>query len=166
MTAAASRSGPFTTQIPVRFGDVDPAGIAYYPRLINFLHVALEEFFAACVDKPYASAIEEGLLLPTAHLEIDFVAPVRFGDVLAVAVIVEHVGRTSVRIRYEGKVRQCRDGRWVLQPVLIARSVVVAVMGAALEPTPIPDWLREKLERHGDGTLDAPAEGPCIEGSR
>jgi hypothetical protein len=53
-----------------------------------------------------------------------------------------------------------------MQPVFIARSVVVAVMGTALEPTPVPDWLRDKLEHHGGGALPAPAEGPCIEGSR
>jgi 4-hydroxybenzoyl-CoA thioesterase len=153
LTATPARPEPFTTTVPVRFGDVDPAGIAYYPRLINFLHVALEEFFAGRVGKPYASAIEEGLLLPTARLEIDFVSPARFGDQLVISVTVEHVGRTSIRMRYDGRVKRGQDGRWEMQPVFVARSVVVAVTGSALEPTPVPDWLRERLER--DAAADA-----------
>ncbi len=165
MTATAEQQGPFTTVIPVRFGDVDPAGIAYYPRIINFLHVALEEFFAGRVGVPYASAIEEGLLLPTARLEIDFIAPVRFGDALAVTLLIEHVGRTSVRMRYEGHVKRCRDGHWQDQPAFIARSVVVAVMGSQLQPTPIPDWLRLKLEGSSGQQSTAVADA-CTEGSR
>jgi len=34
----------FTTSILVRFGDLDAAGIAYYPNLVNFLHEAFERF--------------------------------------------------------------------------------------------------------------------------
>ena len=37
----------FTTTILVRFGDLDAAGIAYYPNLVNFLHEAFEEYLAA-----------------------------------------------------------------------------------------------------------------------
>lgn len=165
MTLAAQQQRPFTVVIPVRFGDVDPAGIAYYPRIVNFLHVALEEFFAGRVGMPYASAIESGLLLPTAHLEIDFIAPLRFGDALAVSVLIEHVGRTSVRMRYEGHVSEGRDGQGEKRLVFVARSVVVAVAGAQLEPTPIPDWLREKLTDNGGG-LSALTSEPCAEDAR
>lgn len=166
MTLAAQQQGPFIAVIPVRFGDVDPAGIAYYPRIVNFLHVALEEFFAGRVGMPYASAIESGLLLPTAHLEIDFIAPLRFGDALAVSVLIEHVGRTSIRMRYEGHVRQCRDGQWESRSVFIARSVVVAVTGPDLAPTPIPDWLREKLQGEGGGSPAPSTSEPRVEAAR
>ena len=37
------------TSILVRFGDLDAAGIAYYPNLVNFLHEAFEDFFAGHV---------------------------------------------------------------------------------------------------------------------
>ena len=47
----------FKTSILVRFCDLDPAGIAYYPNLVNFLHVAFEDFFAAARLNPNASLI-------------------------------------------------------------------------------------------------------------
>ena len=40
----------FKTSILVRFGDLDAAGIAYYPNLVNFLQVAFEDFFVDHVD--------------------------------------------------------------------------------------------------------------------
>jgi 4-hydroxybenzoyl-CoA thioesterase len=36
----------FRSQLKIRFGDIDRAGIVYYPRFLQYFHVALEEFFA------------------------------------------------------------------------------------------------------------------------
>jgi acyl-CoA thioesterase FadM len=35
----------FRSQLIIRFGDIDRAGIVYYPRFLHYFHVALEEFF-------------------------------------------------------------------------------------------------------------------------
>ena len=58
--------------------------------------------------------------------------------------IVEHVGRSSVQIRYEGSVA----GR----PVFRARNIAVVVDMKTFRPTPLPDWLRERFE----AAMDAP----------
>ena len=50
----------FRTQILVRFGDLDPAGIAYYPNLVNFLHESFEDFFSGYVGRPYPEVFREG----------------------------------------------------------------------------------------------------------
>ncbi len=44
---------PFRTPLVVRFGDLDPAGIVYYPRYGHLCHVAMEEFFAAGLKGRY-----------------------------------------------------------------------------------------------------------------
>jgi 4-hydroxybenzoyl-CoA thioesterase len=135
---------PFTTSILVRFGDLDAAGIAYYPNLVNFLHEAFEDFFVGHVGRSYPDAFKEGLGCPTVKVEMTFLAPVRYGDQVRIQVSVEHIGRTSLRMRYEGAV----DGR----PVFSARNTMVIVDLKDFRPTPIPGWLRERLEtaRHSD----------------
>lgn len=135
---------PFTTSILVRFGDLDAAGIAYYPNLVNFLHEAFEDFFVGHVGRPYPEAFKEGLSCPTVKVEMTFLSPVRYGDQVQIGVIVEHVGRTSLRIRYEGAVR----GR----PVFVARNTIVVVNMPDFRPTPIPAWLRERLEAAREST--------------
>jgi 4-hydroxybenzoyl-CoA thioesterase len=128
----------FTTTILVRFGDLDAAGIAYYPNLVNFLHEAFEDFFTGHVGRTLPDVFDEGLGCPTVKLEMEFVSPVRYGDHVEVGVVIEHVGTSSVRIRYSGSV----EGT----PVFLARNTVVWVDMKTFTPTAVPDWLRERFE--------------------
>jgi YbgC/YbaW family acyl-CoA thioester hydrolase len=130
---------PFKTTILVRFGDLDPAGIAYYPNLVNYLHEAFEDFFAGQIGKPYPEVFRDGIGFPTVKVEMDFVAPVHYGDRVDVDVTVERLGRTSVQIRYEGSVGGA--------PVFKARNTAVVVNMRTFRPTPLPPWLRESFER-------------------
>ena len=43
----------FRSQLKIRFGDIDRAGIVYYPRFMHYFHVALEEFFASELEIQY-----------------------------------------------------------------------------------------------------------------
>jgi 4-hydroxybenzoyl-CoA thioesterase len=137
----------FATRILVRFADLDAAGIAYYPRLVNFLHEAFEDFFRGHVGRPYPEVFREGLGCPTVKLEMEFISPVHYGDHVDVDVEVEHIGRSSVRLRYEGRV----EGR----PVFRARNTVVVVDMKTFRSEPVPEWLRERLRAAMAGT---PAE--------
>jgi 4-hydroxybenzoyl-CoA thioesterase len=128
----------FTTTILVRFGDLDAAGIAYYPNLVNFLHEAFEDFFTGHVGRPYPEVFREGLGMPTVKLEMEFLSPVRYGDHVDVGLVVEHVGTSSVRLRYFASV----GGR----AVFTARSTAVVVDMDGFRPTAIPDWLRQRFE--------------------
>lgn len=127
----------FTTTILVRFGDLDAAGIAYYPNLVNFLHESFEDFFVGHLGRPFPEVYREGLGFPTVKLEMEFLAPVRYGDQVEVSVAVERVGESSLHMRYQGAVQ----GR----PVFRARNVAVMVEMRSFRPTPLPPWLRERL---------------------
>jgi 4-hydroxybenzoyl-CoA thioesterase len=129
---------PFRTQILVRFADLDAAGIAYYPRLVNFLHEAFEDFFAGHVGKRYPDVFREGLGFPTVRVEMEFLSPVHYGDHVDVAVAVERIGLSSVQLRYEGSVQ----GR----PVFRARNIAVVVDMKTFKSVPLPDWLRGRFE--------------------
>jgi 4-hydroxybenzoyl-CoA thioesterase len=127
----------FTTSILVRFGDLDPAGIAYYPNLVNYLHESFEDFFAGHVGRPYPEVYREGIGFPTVKVEMEFLHPVHYGDRVSVGVVVERLGRSSVQLRYEGSV----DGR----PVFRARNVAVVVDLKTFRSMPMPDWLRARF---------------------
>ena len=141
----------FKTSILVRFGDLDAAGIAYYPHLVNFIHEAFEDFFAGHVGRPYPEVFREGFAFPAVKIEMEFLSPVHYGDHVDIDVTVEHVGRSSVRVRYEGAV----GGR----PVFKARNTQVVVDMATFRPTPLPDALRARfltaMEPAAPGTVIA-----------
>jgi 4-hydroxybenzoyl-CoA thioesterase len=72
------------------------------------------------------------------RLEVEFVSPARHGDVIEMSLGVEHLGRSSIGFRYEGRVGE--------RVVLRARNRVVTVEMGTLEPIPVPAWLRAALE--------------------
>jgi 4-hydroxybenzoyl-CoA thioesterase len=129
----------FETKIKVRFSDVDRAGIAYYPRVIHWLHVAFEEFWEGFVGAPYATVLErEDLGFPAVDLKVEFVKPTRFGEVLTVRVGVEKIGRSSSVFRYD-VVGPAGDER------VRARVTVVCVALSTLKPTPLPEKYRARF---------------------
>jgi len=80
----------FTFATPVRFADVDHAGIVYYPRYFHFFHIAFEELWRARIGpRAYSALIDsERVGFPAVHAECDFKAPLRFGDTAEIAVSV------------------------------------------------------------------------------
>jgi len=129
----------FVTQLDVRFGDVDPAGIAYYPRIFEFVHQANEALWDVHVGRRYYYLVsEERLGFPLVHAEVDFKHPLRFGDRPIVKVTVQKIGTSSIALHYVFLVDEveCLD----------ARMTVVCVRLDGLESVPIPPKYREKFE--------------------
>jgi 4-hydroxybenzoyl-CoA thioesterase len=126
--------------LTIRFGDLDPAGMVYYPRTLHFCHVGMEEFFRQVVGVDYPTFTgEHHLGLPTVRSEVDYRRPLRYGDTLEIEIAVAKVGRSSVawhdRIRHEGSDRPSAEIH--LTTVLVDMRTFTKV--------PVPDWLRAKL---------------------
>ncbi len=91
----------FTTIIQVRFGHVDPAGIAYFPRIYDYVHDVYEEVWEQHVGvRYYKLLLEERIGFPLVHSEVDFRRPLRFGDRPVVRVTCFKIGRSSLGLRY------------------------------------------------------------------
>ena len=94
----------FVTRHPVRFAHCDPAGIAYYPRLLEICDGAIEDWTAEVMGVPRRILhLELELALPTVDLRASFVRPVRLGETLTIATIVGAVGRSSVELTTAAK---------------------------------------------------------------
>jgi 4-hydroxybenzoyl-CoA thioesterase len=131
---------PFRARLTVRFGEVDSAGVVYYPRFLHYVHVAMEEFFAAVVGRPYPQVVgEDRFGLPAVRLETDFHRPLRYGDALEIEVRVVRLGRASVEWRYVFY----KNGE--PEPAAEARVVTAGVDLDTFTTRRIPDWLRERL---------------------
>jgi YbgC/YbaW family acyl-CoA thioester hydrolase len=127
----------YTTNLRVRFGDVDRAGIVYYPQIFHYLHLAQEDFFAGYVGTPYDRLIEdERIGFPTVSDSTDFLGVLKYGDLLEINVFVSQVGNSSAT--FEFRVR--RQGE---EEVLVRSSQVkVAVDMDTWRKVEIPDGYR------------------------
>jgi len=104
----------YVTSMQVRFGDVDAAGIAYFPKIFDFLHQAFEELWDVHVGKRYAELIvHERLGFPLVRSEVEFQRPLRFGDRPEVRITCFHLGHSSLGLRYRVLVDglQCLEAR-------------------------------------------------------
>ena len=126
---------PFHTQVKIRFADVDAAGLAFYPRIFEMLHLAFERLFEERFGISYADVIQKDHLgFPTVHLECDFKGPLRFGEVGQVEIAVERLGEKSISLRY----RVGRAGALCVD----AKATVVSVRVEDNSPIPIPEKYR------------------------
>ena len=136
----------FEFEKKVRFGEIDEAGIVYFPRFFNFYHLAMEEFFEQAVGVPYAEVIKKWKVgFPTVHVEADFFRPVVYGDVLVISMTFPKLGRSSVRMRY--RARRKTDDSALADAQLTTACVDMETFRARM----IPENLREIFQRYADG---------------
>jgi 4-hydroxybenzoyl-CoA thioesterase len=137
---------PFSTTFTARFGDVDPAGIIYFARFLDFFHRALEAYFDEGLGYPYAEMVlRRRIGVPVVRIEGDFTVPVAFGEKFSVEVLPKKLGRSSMSFEYtvrkEGLDKACA----------VFTITHVATDLDAFRPVPIPDDLRAALEAAGPG---------------
>jgi YbgC/YbaW family acyl-CoA thioester hydrolase len=143
----------FTHEITVRFHEVDRAGIAFYGRVFQYVHVAFEELLLA-MGPGWTSVFDgDGWGMPLVHAEADFKRPMALHDRLVITAEVTAMSKRS--LTFEFRVVGAEDG--VLRAT--ARQVHAFVDLAAFEPISMPDELRAGLDRMGllDHLEDPPA---------
>ncbi|MCS3743977.1 thioesterase family protein [Rhizobium sp. BK661] len=111
----------FRTTRPLRFGDCDPSGIAYFPSYLNLLVGVLEDYFAS-LGFPWKTLIEDRRIgVPTVRLDVTFSRPGFQGDQLEFEIAVFKIGSTSLdlehRISANGKVL------WTARQRVVATSL-------------------------------------------
>jgi len=133
----------FRSKLKIRFGDIDRAGIVYYPRFMHYFHVALEEFFTAELGVEYHAVVDTHRIgLPTVHLESDFRRPFSYGDKIEVEVGVLKLGRTSITFGY----RVYKEGED--DPRIVGHNVTVCLDMDSFQKMEFPNWLRQLFEKH------------------
>ena len=90
----------FTT--PVRFADVDHAGIVYYPRFFHYFHLAFEELWRTRIGpRAYSALLDQDRVgFPAVKAECAFHAPLRFGDTMDIELSITRLGTKSITFRY------------------------------------------------------------------
>lgn len=138
-------AAPFIWRHRVAFGDCDPARIAYTGRLADFALDALDAFWDDLLDGKgwYHMNVHQGFGMPFVHMEYDFTAPVRPGEILEGRVWPEAVGKSSVALIVEG----WQTGR----DCFAARFVSVFADLANMRKMPVPAAIRGALEARFPG---------------
>ncbi len=131
---------PFLWRSRVRFVDTDFSTRIHYSALFRHFEIAETEFLRS-LGVGYAHWFERGYSLPRVHVEVDYIAPLRFDDEIEVEVRIARIGASS--ITFDFRVIRTDDGADAAR----GRIVGVCIDVAAGTSTPIPADIREALER-------------------
>jgi len=134
----AAAAGPaFSHSSRVYWEDTDAGGVVYHASYVRFLERARTEWLRAAGYDQTTLRGGDGLLLVVRSMRLDFLAPARLDDLLAVTVTPVSAKGASLRF-----VQSVRLGRQVL---LDATVEVACLRAGDFRPTRIPAGLLAAL---------------------
>lgn len=137
--------GAFTRTVQIRFSHCDPAGIVYFPHYFNMFNGLIEDWYTEELNVNYADLIlhdQHGF--PFVHVETDFKIPSRMGDKIDLTLLIEKIGRSSLKLIIIGH----REGIERLR----ARTVTAMMSLASRRSVDLPPALREAFEAYAAKT--------------
>jgi len=140
--------GAFTRNVPIRFSHCDAAGIVYFPHYFDMFNGLIEDWYTEELGFDYAELVMGSRTgFPFVRIECDFRIPSRMGEIIALTLLAERIGRSSL-----GVAIVChRDGFERLR----ARMVTAMMSLETRKPVPIPPPLRAAIEAYQRRTASA-----------
>jgi 4-hydroxybenzoyl-CoA thioesterase len=140
-----SPPGAFTRSVAIRFSHCDPAGIVYFPHYFDMFNGLLEDWYTHELGYDYAElVIGKHFGFPFVHIECDFLYPSRMGECLDLTLLVDRIGRSSLRLTIVGHL----DRRERLR----ARMVTAMMSLDTRQSVELPADLRAKIEGYASRT--------------
>lgn len=130
----------FRTDATLRLQHTDAAGVMFFVRVYELMHVAYEELMAEIGHPLPADMARAELIIPIAHSEADYRQPLRLGDRLEISVAVTRLGSRSFWLETTIEKEET--------VAAVVRTVHVVVDGGTGRATTMPDSLREGLARY------------------
>lgn len=135
----------FVVHRKVRFGDCDPGGILYTPRIGHFIVEAIIDFVSACFDAPAErSMFELGIAPPARAFSVEFLKPMVWDDDLMIHVRLKEIRNSAFVFMLNGFVKEDK--------VFSSEFTQVCVDPKSMQPVPVPQRMRDVLENYnGEG---------------
>ncbi len=134
-------SARFAHSFRVRYGECDPQGIVFNANYVAYFDHGFTELWREAFGS-YAVMEERGLDMVVAEVNVQFRAPARFDDLVALSLAIENLGTTSIASR----LWLHRDEELLVE----GRMRHVVVDAESWEKAEIPAWLREGLAPYSD----------------
>jgi acyl-CoA thioester hydrolase len=133
-TAALAANEPgYVHEIRVRYGECDQQGVVFNANYLVYIDDAIDRWFHAAFDGNYLGEFD----CMAKKIDLEWHAPAKSGDNLALAMRAVRWGNTSFDIRVDAFVGE--------QPIISATLVYVSVTPGTHTPCPVPGFIREAL---------------------
>jgi acyl-CoA thioester hydrolase len=124
---------PFSHRLRVRFCETDAMGVVHHASYLAYLEESRVEYLRA-LGRPYDRLRADGVEFPVVEAALQYRRPLRFDDVVDVAVVISTASGATFQIDY---LVGC-DGETKATGV-----TVHGVVDGQGRPTRVPAWLRD-----------------------
>lgn len=125
----------------ILFGECDPAGILYTPRICEYIVEAALKFLANSLGEPFERYVfGQGLNLPARNINVDFLAPLTYDDVIEIRAGLEQIRTHAYTVRVTAF---NRDGDRAF-----SGTITQVCVDTDKKLRPIPEKLRSALLPH------------------
>jgi acyl-CoA thioester hydrolase len=128
----------FDTQIRVRYAEADRMGYVYYGNYAMYFESARTEMLRS-LGFSYREWEDSGIILPVRELQIRYLAPAYYDDLLTIRTIIKE--KPVVRITFHHEVYNEKG-----EKTCTGSLVLVFVNGRTRRPTRAPEHFLEALE--------------------
>ena len=128
------------TSIRVRYGETDQMGYVYYANYPLYYEVGRTEMLRS-VGLSYRKMEEAGILLPVQTMNIKYIEPAQYDDLIRVRVILKEMPTAKIHFHYELYNQQDKL-------VNTGETVLVFVDAKTRRPRRVPEELKKELEKY------------------
>jgi acyl-CoA thioester hydrolase len=136
-----TKNTTFLHQARVYYEDTDVAGIVYYANYLRYIERARSEWIRT-LDIDQSALIEQGFAFAVTKVNINYLKPARFNDLLEIVTTIKKAGRAS--LLFEQVVRN-KD-----EPALInckADVKVAFINTKTMKPIALPARIMEEFSQ-------------------
>lgn len=128
------------TKIRVRYGETDQMGYVYYGNYAQYFEVGRVEWLRS-LGVSYRSLEESGVMLPVIKLDIDYIKPAKYDDLLTITTTLNK--KPLVKIEFDFEITNEKEE-------LITRGMARLVFMDMEKSKPIkgPSYILEKINVH------------------
>ena len=123
----------------IYYHDTDAGGVVYYANYLKYMEEARTEFFEK-LGFPIGSLLERNFLYAVRKCNITYKSPARYGDTVICDAKVKEV--TAVQFIFDQTVVEKKTGR-----LLVEAEVSLVSLNRDFKPVPIPDDIKNRLEK-------------------
>ncbi len=127
----------FDWPVRIYWEDTDAGGVVYYANYLKFLERARSEWLRSLGVEQTELAQRDGVVFVVRRIEVDYLRPARFNDVLSVRSRLASVARASLEM-----IQGIERGE---ELILEARVKVACVGCQDFRPARIPDHISERF---------------------
>lgn len=138
----------YSRELTVNWGDSDPFGLVYFPRMMSWFNDTEHEMFRDAGYPVNKMVDEDRTAFVMGEIKFRFIGPAAYGDQVISTIELEKIGNST--LHWNCKAVQASDGSMITEGTAIRIYAEIQADGG-LKSKQIPDSITEMLQTWKQG---------------